>query len=68
MHDTFLKLEQLSSELWNEKKGLDYANRKQVQQHFIKIEKLIKEIKELDFNAELEFLKEVYLKKIYKDK
>lgn len=58
--DVFLRLEQLSSKLWNERKELDYTKGRQFKSKIVRIEKLISEIKNLDFQTEIEFLKKIY--------
>ena len=61
--DTFLKLYQLTSELWNERKGLDWSrNDKGRERKINKLEKMVKDIQSLDWDTEFKFLKEFYLK------
>jgi hypothetical protein len=59
MKDPYLKLQELSSELWNERKGLDWATKTQKHRIINKLDKLIKEIKALDFEKENQILKEI---------
>lgn len=60
----YLKLQELSNELWNERKGLDWASQNQKHRIFNKMEKIINQIKELDFTTENQasFLSNVLLK------
>ena len=61
MKDPYLELQILSSELWNEKKSLDYSRGgKEITKIFDKMDKIISKIKELDFEAENIILKEIY--------
>lgn len=56
MKDPYLRLQELSSELWNERKALDWTRKGQHERVIKKLEKLINEIKSLDFETENKML------------
>jgi hypothetical protein len=64
MKDPYLKLQELSSEIWNERKGLDWASQNQKLRILNKLDKLVKEIQSIDFEAENKMLKEIHSIKI----
>lgn len=61
MKDPFLLIQSIASEAWNEKKGLSYTPNKKEKERIIKrLEKLVQQMRELDFDAEIKFLKEFW--------
>lgn len=56
--DPFLKLAQLTDELWNEKKGLSHGS--SPKSTIKRVAKLVKEIRALKLEQELEMLCELY--------
>lgn len=60
-NDVFVKLADLSSDLWNERKGLDWTNKPNERKRIIKnLEKTISQIKDLKFDEEIMMLKHFY--------
>ena len=59
--DPFLKLTILASELWNERKGLDWASEGSRKRSIEKLEKMVSEIKALDWETEFLILEGLYL-------
>jgi hypothetical protein len=62
MKDPYLELQILSSELWNKKKGLDWTPKGRIENELKKIEKIISQIRLLDFETENKMLRELYSK------
>jgi hypothetical protein len=61
MKDPYLKLVELSSEIWNERKSIDYTyNKASIKRTLKRLDKLTKELKELDFEKENNTLKEIH--------
>lgn len=60
MNDPYLKLYEIAEELWQTKKILQWAHKHEKVKAFTKIDKLISEVRSLDFEQENNKLKEYY--------
>jgi hypothetical protein len=60
--EPFLELVQISSDIWNERKAIQYSASNQLPRQIKKLRKLLKTLQEIDFETELKSLEEIHQK------